>query len=421
MTTVFRLTPKSPARISSGVLFAVGLMAVSGCTPTSGPDASVATYGIVSANQQNVLLIENATAPDQAQGVFVGTGNVGAGNVGAGGLPSSPLGIAETQGFAPGSAPPSAVMQELASATAFNPNAGAVTNSSQYVTDGVVQQTGVQPVGQAVPAPLTPADLSGQVPTPVSAPVAVATEVAALQAISATDANAALAIPDPVVTQKSARPIAPAKPNLFASLFGNKPKKTQQVLTASPQEDGTRVELASLDASNNGSSGQIQSLESLPGVNAKNLFALDPSANDNDENGYEEEPPVQLASASAAGLARLAPNGILKQTDRVDVACFKPKLISVLKKIEGHYGKKVIVTSGYRSPGGNRRAGGSRHSLHMMCSAADIQIAGVGKWELAKYLRSLPDRGGVGTYCYTDSVHVDTGSERDWNWRCRRR
>ena len=30
-------------------------------------------------------------------------------------------------------------------------------------------------------------------------------------------------------------------------------------------------------------------------------------------------------------------------------------------------------------------------------------------------------RGGVGTYCHTDSVHVDVGPERDWNWRCRRR
>jgi len=27
----------------------------------------------------------------------------------------------------------------------------------------------------------------------------------------------------------------------------------------------------------------------------------------------------------------------------------------------------------------------------------------------------------VGTYCHTESVHVDVGPERDWNWRCRRR
>jgi uncharacterized protein YcbK (DUF882 family) len=33
----------------------------------------------------------------------------------------------------------------------------------------------------------------------------------------------------------------------------------------------------------------------------------------------------------------------------------------------------------------------------------------------------MPGRGGVGTYCHTNSVHVDVGPERDWNWRCRRR
>lgn len=57
----------------------------------------------------------------------------------------------------------------------------------------------------------------------------------------------------------------------------------------------------------------------------------------------------------------------------------------------------------------------------MYCAAADIQIQGVSKWELANYVRAMPGRGGVGTYCHTDSVHVDVGPERDWNWRCRRR
>ena len=54
-------------------------------------------------------------------------------------------------------------------------------------------------------------------------------------------------------------------------------------------------------------------------------------------------------------------------------------------------------------------------------AAADVQMPGVSKWELAAYARSMPGRGGVGTYCYTKSVHVDIGPERDWNWRCRRK
>jgi uncharacterized protein YcbK (DUF882 family) len=92
-----------------------------------------------------------------------------------------------------------------------------------------------------------------------------------------------------------------------------------------------------------------------------------------------------------------------------------------LKQIEGRYGRKLIVTSGYRSPAHNRRARGAKNSQHMYCAAADIQVPGVGKWELAKFARALPGRGGVGTYCHTESVHVDVGPNRDWNWRCRGR
>jgi hypothetical protein len=61
-------------------------------------------------------------------------------------------------------------------------------------------------------------------------------------------------------------------------------------------------------------------------------------------------------------------------TDRVDVACLKPSLVRVLKTIESHYGKSIVVTSGYRSPPVNRKARGARNSLHMYCAAADVQV-----------------------------------------------
>ena len=93
----------------------------------------------------------------------------------------------------------------------------------------------------------------------------------------------------------------------------------------------------------------------------------------------------------------------------------------MLKQVERHYGQKIVVTSGYRSPSYNRKVRGARRSMHMFCAAADVQVSGVGKWELARYVRSLPGRGGVGTYCHTNSVHIDVGPERDWNWRCRSR
>jgi len=152
---------------------------------------------------------------------------------------------------------------------------------------------------------------------------------------------------------------------------------------------------------------------SLPGVRIRSLFGIGTA------NAASRDAPVQVASAG--GLARLAPNGLRAQHDSVQMACLKPKLVRLLKKVKRHYGRDVIVTSGYRSAKRNRRAGGARGSRHTTCEAADIQVPGVTKWELAKYLRTVRGRGGVGTYCHTKSVHIDIGTKRDWNWRCRRR
>ncbi|VVT17548.1 D-Ala-D-Ala carboxypeptidase family metallohydrolase [Rhizobium sp. EC-SD404] len=139
-----------------------------------------------------------------------------------------------------------------------------------------------------------------------------------------------------------------------------------------------------------------------------------------DYNSYSDDNgTVQLASA--AGIAGLAGGRLRTQHERVDVACLKPQLVQTLKRIEAHFGRPVLVTSGFRDRGYNRKVGGARESRHMYCEAADIQVPGVSKWQIAEYARSLPGRGGVGTYCHTDSVHVDIGSKRDWNWRCRRR
>lgn len=134
-----------------------------------------------------------------------------------------------------------------------------------------------------------------------------------------------------------------------------------------------------------------------------------------DEDGFE---PFEVASAGS--MARLSPNGILLQSEKVEVGCFDPALTNLLKSIEAHYGRPVLVTSGYRNPRANRRAGGASHSMHIQCKAADIQVAGVSKWDLAKYLRTVEGRGGVGTYCRTNSVHIDVGPEREWHHPCRR-
>ncbi|NKL06084.1 DUF882 domain-containing protein [Rhizobium leguminosarum bv. viciae] len=125
-----------------------------------------------------------------------------------------------------------------------------------------------------------------------------------------------------------------------------------------------------------------------------------------------------LHKAALPGMTRIAPNGLHLQNDKVEVGCFKPDLLKVIKMVESHFGRPVIVTSGYRDEEHNRLVGGADESMHKSCEAADIQIDGVTKWDIAAYIRSLPDRGGVGTYCHTDSVHLDTGKSRDWDWGC---
>ena len=175
-------------------------------------------------------------------------------------------------------------------------------------------------------------------------------------------------------------------------------------------------------ASTSPAQASMYSMDTLPGVRpGDQLFEIRLGSlnDDGDVDVYEQEEGYYQV-ASAAGLARLAPNGLLKQRESVDVSCFKPKLVYMLKSIERHFGKRIVVTSGYRSPAHNRRVRGAPKSQHMNCAAADIVVEGVSKWELARFARSIPNRGGVGTYCH-NAVHVDVGPERDWNWRCGRR
>lgn len=300
--------------------------------------------------------------------------------------------------------------------------------------------------------------IAGQTPQPLVQPAQTAAQTDAVaQKIAAVDPSASAPKPDaapvmnnPVYVTAGEAPqqqISAPKKGLFASLFSTTPasaapaplvntrsgeqpviakataapvKPIVTLASATPAEKP--VQLASIGGDE---AGHITGSDALPGVRQTALFEIKRKSGIDDESDVdlnEDEGSGGLYQvASAAGMARLAPNGLLKQNESVDVACLKPSLVRVLKTIEGHYGRKMVVTSGYRDPARNRRANGAKNSLHMYCAAADIQVPGVSKWELASYVRSMPGRGGVGTYCHTESVHVDVGPERDWNWRCRRR
>ncbi|MEH6721335.1 MAG: D-Ala-D-Ala carboxypeptidase family metallohydrolase [Aurantimonas endophytica] len=158
----------------------------------------------------------------------------------------------------------------------------------------------------------------------------------------------------------------------------------------------------------------------LPGVDPKSLFEIGQRASAEDEDLMEDSV-MSYQVASLSGLARLSPNGLRVQREDVDTSCFPSKLVGILRSIERKFGKKVVVTSGYRSPSHNRRVNGATRSQHMGCKAADIVIPDADRFVVAAYVRSLPGRGGVGTYCNSAAIHVDVGPQRDWNWRCRQR
>lgn len=277
-------------------------------------------------------------------------------------------------------------------------------------TDGAPSDTAV--MAYAVPEGAT---LPASVPLPLSAQAAIGGKTsrvlqpvqAAEQAQPATDLAQAATIASDNETSESGKKEVP-KAWTLASLFAGKRKEKQQQETARAAQPAEKKTITT----SNASQPQMASLaySSLPGVKMSPLF----SVAHEDHAADEEDAPVQVASLS--GLARLAPSGLILQTEKVDAGCFKPELMQMLKNVETHYGKKVMVTSGLRPIKVNR----AKQSLHTRCEAADIQVQGVSKWELADFLRSIPGRGGVGTYCHTESVHIDIGAQRDWNWRCRR-
>lgn len=219
---------------------------------------------------------------------------------------------------------------------------------------------------------------------------------------------------DQTAVQPNSLPAQEAKPkrkSFLARLFArSKPKQASTDDRNSPilQNPSTKRRVSLFSRSR----PSTNRLGGLPGVKRdRALFKM----------GKEEDRKENILLAAVGGFGRLSPKDLRLQTDKVNVSCIKPEVIRIVKIVERHYGKKPIITSGYRSPSRNRRAGGARNSMHIYCKAVDMQVEGVSKWTLAKFLRSVPGRGGVGTYCRTKSVHVDTGPKRDWHHPCRRK
>ena len=160
--------------------------------------------------------------------------------------------------------------------------------------------------------------------------------------------------------------------------------------------------------------------DDLPGVRPNGGIVIKHRTSlydDTDIDANEIDSPSLYTLASVSIYGRSLPNGLKVARKDVEVSCLRPQLVAILKTIERRFNKPVIITSGYRSPSYNQKVNGAKRSMHMSCAAADIQVPDTNKWEVAKFVRALPNRGGVGTYCH-QSIHVDVGPKRDWNWTC---
>lgn len=163
--------------------------------------------------------------------------------------------------------------------------------------------------------------------------------------------------------------------------------------------------------------------EGLPGVAWQGNLVLASRGPDGDPRGlFDGE--VQPYAHYVPGLPRevvQAANGLLLAHSAINVSCVKPALLGMIRDAERHFSRKVVVTSGYRSPSHNRRVRGALHSQHLYCNAVDLYMPGIARDELARYFYGHPSRGGLGLYCHTKSLHVDTGRRREWRWSCRGR
>lgn len=130
---------------------------------------------------------------------------------------------------------------------------------------------------------------------------------------------------------------------------------------------------------------------------------------------------IRQYSLAKDGNRKLAPDFKVRELrcrDGSDTVMVDETLTVVLQCIRDHFGKPVVITSGYRTAAHNAAVGGTKSSQHLLGRAADIQVAGVSVEDVAAYAESLlPGWGGVGRYPVKAGrakgwVHVDTRAKK---------
>lgn len=81
-------------------------------------------------------------------------------------------------------------------------------------------------------------------------------------------------------------------------------------------------------------------------------------------------------------------------------------LVAKLQQLRDQVGKRVIVTSGYRTPEHNAAVGGHPNSYHKQGLAADIVVSGMTSAQIAAVARDVGFTG-IGVYPTSGHCHVD--------------
>lgn len=74
----------------------------------------------------------------------------------------------------------------------------------------------------------------------------------------------------------------------------------------------------------------------------------------------------------------------IEAMDRLDALRVTAQM---LQAVRNHYGRPLVVNSGFRGPTLNAAVGGSKTSQHMKGEAADFKIPGVSLYEVFRWIR----------------------------------
>lgn len=389
--------------VSRNLLIAVSMITLAGCVSAVTDDKETAAAAISGTSSQTAQNPSSAAAAKANQsGKYVDPAMVSAAQQGGAAQAGQASAASQVYGSAPDLAGLTTQPTSISAGTTSiyaNPQAGVAetdaTTGAAQTTPAYVPVPGINPALNSVySAP--PPQLQPHPPQ--------AAQESSANIVKDTVAPAVAQIPAPKAEGNDSDSKSKSGMTLAAFFAGAAKKRTAK---ATPEKPDDAAEVAALPQSHVSPADTGIALQGRSTMSDK--F-------DDEHVEMEDDAPVGLMKlASLSGLSRVAPNGLFLQTDKVEVGCFKPELVKMIKDVEAYYNRPAIITSGLRPAKSERRG-----SKHYTCDAADIQIEGVSKWELANHLRSLPNRGGVGTYCHTESVHLDTGEARDWNWRCRR-